>query len=509
MKAQAPNRFFNAIPRWFCVLAGIMLCGVLALLVVGQPWLGSYYANRSLLPNWALWLAALVVIAGLLALKARIATQPAGRGSSPWLLRAFFVLLLAAQCMVARSCWYTIGWDASNVHNTALELAQGIAVSSQDYFQLCPNNAPITLLAALPLWMGVKMGLAVPYVLLPYVDAVLLNLTAYVCVMCVRTLTQNRLSRTLATVLAVGWIALSPFILFPYTDTFSILFPVLALYLYLHVRKPVLKWFLISLVCFFGAAIKPTVLIVLIAMLLLGLCRFLGRGSQRQPAWRRAALVLVAVALGAAPGMIFQNASTAYLAGSANPDGQLSATHYLMLGMNGETFGGHSPDDVTFTESVERLEDAQRANLARAWERLSARTLAENLKFFSVKAFKAYNDGSFAAHSSFLALEIPKRTDALSIFLRQFYHARGAYNLLYHTIVQGVWLGVLTLCAYAAFARRKNATVAMLSLTLIGLTAYLLLFEVWPRYLFLYAPFYAILASMALDGQGVENNEKS
>ena len=30
-------------------------------------------------------------------------------------------------------------------------------------------------------------------------------------------------------------------------------------------------------------------------------------------------------------------------------------------------------------------------------------------------------------------------------------------------------------------------------------TAYLLLFEVWPRYLFLYAPFFVILASLAFD----------
>ena len=34
---------------------------------------------------------------------------------------------------------------------------------------------------------------------------------------------------------------------------------------------------------------------------------------------------------------------------------------------------------------------------------------------------------------------------------------------------------------------------------MIGLTAYLLLFEVWPRYLFLYAPFFVILASLAFD----------
>ena len=45
----------------------------------------------------------------------------------------------------------------------------------------------------------------------------------------------------------------------------------------------------------------------------------------------------------------------------------------------------------------------------------------------------------------------------------------------------------------------KRIGIALLALTLLGVTAYLLLFEVWPRYLFLYAPFFILLASMALD----------
>ena len=53
---------------------------------------------------------------------------------------------------------------------------------------------------------------------------------------------------------------------------------------------------------------------------------------------------------------------------------------------------------------------------------------------------------------------------------------------------------------YARYFRlRKHAGVSLLALTLFGLTAYVLLLEVWPRYLFLYAPFFVILASMAFE----------
>ena len=67
------------------------------------------------------------------------------------------------------------------------------------------------------------------------------------------------------------------------------------------------------------------------------------------------------------------------------------------------------------------------------------------------------------------------------------------------TLAQGLWLGILTLCAYAAIRLRRHPAVQLLALTLLGLTAYLLLLEVWPRYLFLYAPFYVILASTAFE----------
>ena len=87
---------------------------------------------------------------------------------------------------------------------------------------------------------------------------------------------------------------------------------------------------------------------------------------------------------------VFQRASTAYLAGSAVPQEQLSETHYLMMGMNGETYGGHSPDDVAFSQSFESLADRQRANLQRAWERVCEKGLWGNVRFFTIKLYKAY-----------------------------------------------------------------------------------------------------------------------
>jgi len=94
---------------------------------------------------------------------------------------------------------------------------------------------------------------------------------------------------------------------------------------------------------------------------------------------------------------------------------------------------------------------------------------------------------------------VPRRTDSLSRFLRSLYHEDGAYVPYLQTAAQCLWLMILLLCGLACFRQCGRLPAAALALTLLGVTAYLLLFEVWPRYLFLYAPFYVILASMALD----------
>ena len=203
-----------------------------------------------------------------------------------------------------------------------------------------------------------------------------MNLTAYFTARCAWRITPKPLGARFAAAVSILWIALSPYVLYPYTDTWAVLFPVLAIYAWLTVCRPAAPvWGLVSLACFAGAAVKPTVLIVLIALGLLGLCRFLGRRDFSAAAWKRALAVLAALVLGAVPGQVFQRASTAYLAGSAVPQEQLSETHYLMLGMNGETYGGHSPDDVAFSQSFESLADRQRANLQRAWERVCEKGL--------------------------------------------------------------------------------------------------------------------------------------
>ena len=142
-----------------------------------------------------------------------------------------------------------------------------------------------------------------------------------------------------------------------------------------------------------------------------------------------------------------------------------------------------------------------RANLARALEEVQNRTLGENLHFFSVKAYKAYADGTFA-FNSYLVEEPVRRSDRLSLFLRKIFYREGAWNPAYRAVMQCLWLMVLLGCLAAALLRRREYAVQLCALSLLGLTAYQLLFEVWPRYLFLYAPVFLVLALLGVEKLG-------
>ena len=467
------NRFNQVIS----IIVGLFFLVILGVIVLGQPSLRFAYNQRYALDNLMVLPLTVAVLLLCLWLRNRFASSHVHESWWHWMPAVYFPALLVIQLVVARSIWFYPGWDVLSVYDTSGKLAAGLAFDS-DYFRLCPNNAPLAVLLAAPIWIALRLGMAVPYVVLPYLSEVMVNLACLFCVLNVYKLTRSRLARLGAYFFCTVWIALSLTSTIPYTDTFSVLFPMLALFIYLSNLRPFVKWMLVSLACFFGASFKPTVMIFEVALILLSIMRALPFRGWTRKRWLHAGTLLVAIILGAVPGVLWQNTSTTMLAGSAQPQEQLSETHYLMLGMNEKTYGGHSPEDVAFSQSFPTLAERRSANIQRAWERLSSRTVLQNLYFFTVKGYKAFSDGTLAANQSYLAMEVPARTDPLSRFLKQVYFAKRTFNPWYNTLMQMLWFAVLILCIIAMVGRqRHNPVTSLLALTLFGVGFYLLLFE--------------------------------
>lgn len=505
MKTSPNEGSRNWLPPLFCWLYAAVLLWILGLLTLGQPSLSSYYrypicvSNAILLP-----LAAGLIGLWVWRLRARPAMPPAAATSArrAWGRAALYLTLFAAQCLMARCLWFYFGFDPTSVRQGAAALAAGQPLPEEvaAYFRQCPNNAPLTVLLSLPYRAGLLLGLAEPYVLEVYGSTFLLNLSVFLAITVLRRLKVRESVRRVGFGLAVVWLMFSPFLIMPYTDTYSCLFPVLALLILLTGWKAPVRYGLAALCCSIGGAIKPSVYILLIAALLLGAVRFLFQ-KKNAVLWKRGLCVLAVVVLGILPGVALEKGAVTLLAGSSAPDEALGMAHYLMIGLDDQYWGGHSIEDLAFSDSFATAKERTRANLERAQEELWNRTLAENLHFFSVKAYKAYADGTFA-FNSYLVDQPVRRTDRLSLFLRKIFYREGAWNPAYRAMMQCLWLLVLLGCLAAVFLRAKEYAVQLCALSLLGLTAYQLLFEVWPRYLFLYAPLFLVLALLGVEKMG-------
>ncbi len=482
----------------FSIAAGALFLVILGVIVAGQRAFSFAYDRTYLLANWWIMLIVLALLSAIAWGRRFFIGKPRRAAPLKWFLPVYFTALLALQLVATHSIWFYPGWDVNRVWQTAAQIAAGETFDGS-YFAMCPNNAIITMILVAPLWVAGRLGLAVPYAVLPYLSAALVNAACFVCVLCVRKLTKSRLARAGSLFFCTTWIAFSATVTVPYTDTFSILFPVLALYTYLSDLRTFPKWLLIALLSSVGAAIKPTAAIFLIALVLVSAFRFFPLSRMTPERRRRTAAILAAIVIGVLPGRALYHGAILYLGGDTQPQGQLCDTHYLMLGMNNETYGGHSPADNEFSLSYPTLEERRTATLREAWRRFSARGVAGNLRFFTIKLYKAYSDGTLASNTSYLKTETPLRTDAFSVTLRKFYDPKKDEGILAATVEQGLWISILTLCAILLLRRRGSGITALLGFTLAGVTAYLLLFEVWPRYLFLYAPFFVVSASLGLE----------
>ena len=504
------NRRGGRVPRALTVLCGLYFLWVLGTVVFGQARFSGAYQTNAAVSNLLLLPLPLFLIFALWALRVHAGGRPRLDIRSNGFLAGWFAALLTAQLLVARSLWFYPGWDVESVYQAAFALAGG-GVVDKESFALCPNNAALAMLLSVPLSVAQRLGKDVPYTVLVYLSELLVSLSCLFAMLCVRALTKSRAAWLGAMLLCTGWIALSLIATVPYSDTFAILFPILALYAYLQKKLPPFpKWLLVSLICFTGASIKPTTLILLLAMVLVRGAQWLFSGGIRT-GWKRALAALAALALGAAGGILWQRAAVSFMSGEAVPQAQLSETHYLMLGMNGVSLGGHTDADVAYSRSFATLAQRRQANLARAWERFTDRGFAENLTFFSTKIYKAFCDGTLAQGKSFLVMEQPARTGRWAALLKQTYFTDGKYNTIFQTVQQVLWLFILlSMLAAMVLKTARPGVTAVLAVTLLGLGLYLMLFEVWPRYLYLYSPVFVVLSAVGMDAlRGRRTNKKA
>lgn len=428
------------------------------------------------------------------------------------------IILIVLQLFIIAGARFIAGWDVWFITN--------IGDTTQiEYFSRYPNQ--LFLYGAFTGFAHFLQALGISNYYLGLIC--LSSLSVAACVPMTAYIAKRMAGHAVgygAFVLSAVMCGLSPWIMVPYSDTFGMFFTVFILWCYVCLDKQVqnqdeqtsalagvhvnahidartcCRWFLMGLAVVIGYAIKPTVIFVFVAIVVIELIQWLAsfasRGScgSRDPRdLRKTATAIVACAFG----VVLAFALTSIVKNSTydvNENAAFSATHFLMMGANSVSGGVWSVSDVELSDAANTPEERSRANLAEFKNRVMAMDLPQANMFLLKKLLTNFADGTFAweIEGDFYTQIIGTNEAVLNFY--GISPDASLDNNTFAPLFQVLWLFVLVGCVLIVLGRRPLKAETVIAFTLLMLSAFLMLFEARARYLFLYLPFFIILGTM-------------
>lgn len=506
LPAYSGNRLFYWFSCTFLVLMSYLVVASFVFpnsdIIAYRPAIYFLLAEAAALGGW-----------GVLRLGRRFAAWPAWKRSL--LVAILLCLLLPLQYILFKSVYYQPGWDVSILTESGywLALEMGIPTNFMEYFACYPNN--VTLLMV---WAYMTKALIHFFGYYDYLLAAIM-LSAVMCNLALFFAFQTA-DRWLSPAkglfclyLGLPLVAFAPWIVNPYSDTMSILFPILTLYLFFRARETQRRWLRVCLYFFagagagFGFMIKPTVAIVLVAILLAGL--FCAKHKEELPHFAKAfAVVALGFLLLYLP---LQQLRVQVMERSGVTQAHIEevkypATHFLMMGMQKQPspftqgqyqYGKWYARDCTTTYSASGQQAKIQTNIAVIQTRLQEFGPGGYLRFLSDKGRWILGDGTM-----YFGGEVPTdgcfQQGPLAMFLQQFFWKNGEFYDATAYVMQAFWLLTLSLCCLPLIHRKDDYTAplcAVARLSVFGILLFVLLFEGRARYLINYLPVFFVLAA--------------
>lgn len=187
-----------------------------------------------------------------------------------------------------------------------------------------------------------------------------------------------------------------------------------------------------------------------------------------------------------------------------DPEQKFGAAHFLMMGLNRESGGVYSQEDVDYSRSFATAKERNTANLQTAFARLKQMGLKGYFSHIGKKMLTTYNDGTFAWYTegAFYIPVVDNVNTLAAPLLKSIYYENGQYYSYFQLTEHVVWIAILLLSLAASFIKVNDSrcyALTTLMLSIIGLTLFEILFEVRARYLFIFVPIYCVLATMGVE----------
>lgn len=494
----------------YFLLTSVILVGQMCQNFVNQGGKKTFGAS-----NFVLLITGLFVVA-VLAAAAYLLNRYCRNGLDKFIQRKVVLvlagLLFAVQLYIAKHIYFVTGWDVEVLLNAARGILNGQQVPGW-YYDTYPNNLFITVLFALIFRINAIIHVCnTDAMAIVIVQCFLSAVVSYLVYSVTIEITKNKAVSFFAFCVYVLWVGLSPWFVIPYSDSMGILFPILMFRFYQLSKRPckgwlkLLLWVMIGTLFFVGYKIKPQAAIVMIAIVIAeGVKIFIALFRSRKEALRIGFCLAVCFATFVCGNLAFSAFVGAHPVLASSEEKAFGMTHFMMMGLCEETDGRYSYDDVVFSESFATKAERTEGNLQVARDRLKSMGVKGLGRHLLRKTLVNFGDGTFAwtAEGHFFKGIAPEANDTSAPFLRSIYYSDGAHYLMFTTVMQCVWLTVFVagvISAIGALTKRTGMSgdLAVLQLSLIGLTAFITLFEARARYLYTYAPFYVVCAAVGL-----------
>lgn len=480
----------------------IAVIGVVFLIVAVAPSVAFLWRKEWLLDGSWLLAAASLTVPLLLGFFTSFALRRSGLDFSDnqifrRFVLGFVVMLLACQAFALIGARFTTGWDVWWLTLPRAYTHGDYLSESSVYFGGYPNQLFLyALFSAVDMACGL-LGIS-SYLVLTAIGCLCVTVALAACLYVARELWGSRGVVVFAPI-AFVYLGLNGWIMVPYSDSIGMFFTSAILYCYVCVRTPLRRAVGMTAFTVVGCMVKPTIVFPAFAVVLLMAPRAfrsfaewrangLDGSKVRGIAAAMGASVLVGVALW------FGCSAVKDWSFDADPDQAFSMTHFLMMGANDVAGGGYSLGDVEYSYSFDEPGERSRANIERWIGRIQEMGPAGVASLGVRKALTNFADGTFAweCEGDFY-LEQRGRIGAV----QNWYGtgevgARLGNGLAYEVLCQVCWIATLIGCATAS--RCGGNRRAVMQLALLMLMVFLLIFEARARYLFLFAPYFILLA---------------
>ncbi len=461
------------------------------------------YARKGIVKNQApafLLLLIGIVLVGVLVLALKIVKLPENRKKRMVFWGVCLGLLFAIQLIVVYSYYFYTSWDAKILLELGRAVAHGEGTTRYSwYFSIYPNNLFLAYLYSV---IGKSVHFIgfhkYEYFAILFVQCALNALTGLLVIKIVHKLFDNTKVEFLSFILYVFLIGISPWVSIPYSDSMGIIFPSLIIYLYICSRQKkykILYWMTIAFVSFIGYKIKPQIFIVLIAICLVEFVDFV-----RSKSIKEKSIEFIGLVVGVVLAVSFSAVAVNSMNISLKEEKSFGLQHFLMMGMNSESMGVWSKDDVKFSRSFSLEEQRNEANIEETKKRIKQMGVVGLSKQFVRKTLTNYNDGTFGwGGEGRFYYSVPKKDNVLSKITRNIYYTDtydgkgGKLYPLWSNFEHMIWITILFLGCVSAFVKRTSEK-NVIMLSVIGLTIFELLFEARARYLYTFTPLYIVLA---------------